>query len=88
MGTTSIHFAEYAKRWRLLYRLMRDKVRKNAIRHARAEAVNAVVCGHVHHPEDTVIDGIRYINTGAWTEKNNYYLEINEKTMTLRQWKQ
>ncbi len=86
LGLTSLHFAAYAKRWRRLYRMMRSTVRRNAVRHAQAEGVELVVCGHVHCAEDSRIDGIRYINTGSWVESENRCLEVAGQAVALRAW--
>jgi UDP-2,3-diacylglucosamine pyrophosphatase LpxH len=31
-----------------------------------------VICGHIHIPNDKMVDGIRYINTGDWVYSNSY----------------
>ena len=41
-----------------------------------------VMCGHIHHPDDKVIDGIRYLNCGDWIE-NNSYIIYNDNEYTL-----
>jgi UDP-2,3-diacylglucosamine pyrophosphatase LpxH len=35
---------------------------------------DTVMCGHIHHPDDKVINGIRYLNTGDWIENNSYII--------------
>jgi UDP-2,3-diacylglucosamine pyrophosphatase LpxH len=30
-----------------------------------------VICGHIHKPEDKMINGIRYLNCGDWIENNS-----------------
>jgi UDP-2,3-diacylglucosamine pyrophosphatase LpxH len=67
LGATREHVAEYAKRYRLLFNHLRNSVRRKATDYARKEGFGAVVCGHVHFAEDTEINGVRYLNTGAWT---------------------
>ena len=47
--------------------------------------IEAVTCGHTHYPEDLVLDGIRYVNTGAWTEFPAHYLHITAENMVLNQ---
>ena len=37
-------------------------------RAARKEAVDGVVCGHIHHAEMRTIQGVLYCNTGDWVE--------------------
>lgn len=33
-----------------------------------------VMCGHIHHPDDKMVDGIRYLNCGDWIENNSYII--------------
>lgn len=35
---------------------------------ARSKKCDGVICGHIHYPEDRMIDGIRYLNSGDWVE--------------------
>jgi UDP-2,3-diacylglucosamine pyrophosphatase LpxH len=35
---------------------------------------HTVMCGHIHHPDDKKINGIRYLNTGDWIENNSYII--------------
>lgn len=35
---------------------------------ARKRECDGVICGHIHHPENRVIDGIHYLNSGDWVE--------------------
>jgi UDP-2,3-diacylglucosamine pyrophosphatase LpxH len=68
LGARNEHVAQYAKRWRRLYNVLVASQRNSAIKMAKREHVDAIACGHVHFVEDTHVDGIRYLNTGAWTE--------------------
>lgn len=38
------------------------------VRQAKKRHCNVVICGHLHKPEDKMIDGVRYLNTGDWVE--------------------
>ena len=84
LGASPVHVANYAKRWRALYRVLRRNVMTNAVHCAKGNGYAAVTCGHTHYPEDMVINGVRYINTGAWTESPVYYLHINPDGMALK----
>lgn len=42
---------------------------------ARAKGCQGVICGHIHRPEDRVIDGIRYLNSGDWVETMSALVE-------------
>lgn len=33
-----------------------------------------VICGHIHTPEDKMIDSIHYLNCGDWIENNSYII--------------
>ncbi len=85
MGARPVHVAEYAKKWKSLYRVLRKNVAINAAKCAAQNGFEAVTCGHTHYPEDVAIEGIRYINTGAWTEFPAYYLHITPDKMVLNQ---
>jgi len=43
---------------------------------------STVMCGHIHHPEDKLIDGVRYLNCGDWIE-NNSYIIYNDNEYTV-----
>jgi len=81
----SMHVAFYAKRWPGLYSLLRERVALTAVRHARRHGYDAVTCGHVHCAEDRVFEGVRYINTGSWTESPIFFLSIKGREMVLKE---
>jgi UDP-2,3-diacylglucosamine pyrophosphatase LpxH len=39
-----------------------------ALKMAEKKGCDGVICGHIHQPEDRVINGKRYINCGDWIE--------------------
>jgi len=82
-GSSPVHVANYAKQFELLYKVLRDNVMKNAVNCALENGYEAVVCGHTHYPEDRVYNGIRYMNTGAWTESPAFYLQLVGNEITL-----
>jgi len=83
LGAPPVHVAFYAKKLRLLYRVLQNHVAMNAVEHARENGFEAAACGHTHCVEDRMIDGIRYINTGAWTERPLLYLSVQDEGMKL-----
>jgi len=40
----------------------------SALRMATKKRCDGVICGHIHQPEDRMIDGKRYLNSGDWVE--------------------
>lgn len=60
---------------------------------AKNRQCEGVICGHIHHPENRMIDQIHYLNSGDWvetmsalTEDENgewkviYYTELEQQT--------
>jgi len=45
-----------------------------------------VICGHIHKPEDKVIQDIHYLNCGDWIE-NNSYITYSKGKFKLKKWK-
>jgi UDP-2,3-diacylglucosamine pyrophosphatase LpxH len=83
LGAEEVHVAFYAKRFQRLYEVLRTNIRTNAARYAREHGFSAVTCGHTHYVEDVAVDGIRYVNTGAWTEEPIFYLDVVGSEMKL-----
>lgn len=83
LGAESVHVAHYAKRFPRLYRVLCRHVMLNAVQHAKENGFEAVTCGHTHYPEDRVVEGVRYLNTGSWTEKPVYYLSVTDTELKL-----
>jgi UDP-2,3-diacylglucosamine pyrophosphatase LpxH len=49
------------------------------VRQAKKRHCHTVVCGHLHSPEDKMIDGVRYLNDGDWVENCSYIVWENNK---------
>jgi UDP-2,3-diacylglucosamine pyrophosphatase LpxH len=84
LGARPVHVAKYAKKWKICYNVLRVNVMKNAVKCAQENGYQAVTCGHTHYAEDVIHCGIRYINTGAWTESPSHYLLITNGEMSLK----
>lgn len=83
LGGDSVHVAEFAKRFPRLYSVLRRSVSQNAVESAREHGCTSVTCGHTHYAEDEEIRGIRYVNTGAWTESPSYCLAVTATAIRL-----
>jgi len=55
------------------------------VRQAKKRDCHTVICGHIHNPDDKIIDGVRYMNTGDWVE-NCSYITLG-KFRNLKLWK-
>ena len=79
-----------------LARFLKHKV-KNAVsyicafeeavaREARERGLDGVVCGHIHHPEMRMIDGILYCNDGDWVESLCALVEHEDGRLAILHW--
>ena len=83
LGSHPSHVACYAKKYTSLYGYLRKKVMHTAVSFAQNNGYEVVACGHIHYAEDQQVNGVRYINTGAWTEKKTCCLVIDNDRMRL-----
>ena len=83
LGAKPVHVAYYAKKWERFYRVLCKNVMINAVNCALENGYEAATCGHTHYPEDTVLNGVRYVNTGAWTESPVFYLLVTPGEIAL-----
>jgi UDP-2,3-diacylglucosamine pyrophosphatase LpxH len=84
LGAKPVHVAEYAKKWTYFYKVLRKNVMMNAVNCAMENGYEAVTCGHTHYAENADFKGIRYINTGAWTEIPAFYLYVTANRLILK----
>ena len=84
LGARPVHVAHYAKKWEIFYKVLRKNVMRNAVNCALENGYEGVTCGHTHYPEERVFNGVRYINTGAWTENPIFYLLVTNREMMLK----
>lgn len=55
-------------------------------REARKREVDGVICGHIHHAEMKVIDGIDYYNCGDWVESCTALAEDRNGNISIIHW--
>jgi UDP-2,3-diacylglucosamine pyrophosphatase LpxH len=84
LGARPVHVAQYAKHWRRFYAYLRKNVMLNAVNYAAANGFEAVTCGHTHFAEEHFVNGIKYLNTGAWTEQPTFYVHVSANEITLK----
>lgn len=81
-GAQPRHVADYAKTWPTFYQVLTRHVRRNAVEWAKVQGFAAITCGHTHYPEDSQVDGIRYLNTGSWTETPNFCVSLSSTSIS------
>ncbi len=50
---------------------------------AKKRECKGVICGHIHKPENKIIDEIHYLNCGDWIENNSYIIYNKEKFKSM-----
>ena len=84
LGARPVHVAQYAKRWKSFYAYLRKNVMLNAVNYARENGFKAVICGHTHYAEEQFVNGIQYLNAGAWTEQPTFYVHATDNEILLK----
>lgn len=75
----------FAKKLSFLYKPYNRLFIWNTVRLAKKNNCNTIICGHVHHVDDREHNGVRYINTGSWTEDPVSYIEIKDGRVELKE---
>ncbi|CZF82102.1 UDP-2,3-diacylglucosamine diphosphatase [Grimontia marina] len=57
-----------------------------AVQFARRRGADAVVCGHIHHPDIKQLEGTFYFNDGDWIENCTALIEQHDGTIQLIRW--
>lgn len=85
------------KKWgykRSLSKFLKDKVKEavkfitsfeeEIVRQGIKHNCSTVICGHIHHPEDKNINGVRYLNCGDWIENNSYIIYTDGEYQVIK----
>ena len=60
--------------------------RKAVSQEARRKGLDGVICGHIHHPEITSVEGVLYINDGDWVESCTALVEHFDGRLEIVHW--
>jgi UDP-2,3-diacylglucosamine pyrophosphatase LpxH len=55
-------------------------------REARSRGVHGVVCGHIHHAEMRMVEGVLYCNDGDWVESLTALVEHADGRLEILDW--
>jgi UDP-2,3-diacylglucosamine pyrophosphatase LpxH len=75
--------AVYAKKNSKTFLRNSDRIKKEAVKYAKENGADIILCGHTHFPETTLVDGIWYGNSGCWTDKQCSYLTVYQGAVHL-----
>jgi UDP-2,3-diacylglucosamine pyrophosphatase LpxH len=53
------------------------------VNYCRNSGYDSILCGHIHKPEITTIEGVKYYNTGDWVESNTFIIETTDGDIQL-----
>jgi len=56
------------------------------VREAKKRRADGVICGHIHTPEMSMIDGVHYCNDGDWVESCSALVEHHDGQFELIHW--
>ena len=85
-GLRPLNIARLATRFEPFYRFYRKKLMFDAVKFAKKKGFEVITCGHSHYPEDRTVQGVRYLNTGAWTEYPPHYLVVSDREIRLERY--
>lgn len=57
-----------------------------AVKDAKQQDTDAIICGHIHHPKLTIDDGVLYCNDGDWIESCTSLAETQKGEIQLLRW--
>ena len=49
---------------------------KTLANYAKRKKFDGIICGHIHHSADQILDGVRYLNCGDWVEGATFLVNI------------
>jgi UDP-2,3-diacylglucosamine pyrophosphatase LpxH len=80
------YFAKMAKHGSKTFLRCAQKIEDGAVAHALRTHCTAVCCGHTHLALSKENSGIRYFNSGCWTELPCTYLTVAKGEIRLHAW--
>ena len=79
----SAYLKHSVKKRRQLHRRLRGgRCRRRRV----ATSVDGIICGHIHHAADRMIDGIHYLNCGDWVESCTAIVEHDDGRLEVVHW--
>ena len=75
--------AVYAKKNSKTFLRNSEKIKTQAVKYAKDNKADIVLCGHTHSPEINLVNGVWYGNSGCWTDKPCSYLSVYQGAVHL-----
>jgi UDP-2,3-diacylglucosamine pyrophosphatase LpxH len=80
------HFARLLDRWNTRWLRLTEKVADGALAYAKARGATRIFCGHTHQAMTAERDGVRYFNTGAWTNDCPTFITIADQEVAIHEY--
>jgi UDP-2,3-diacylglucosamine pyrophosphatase LpxH len=59
---------------------------KNLAAYCKKRGYDGVICGHIHHAEIKIVDGVAYMNDGDWVESCTALVEHHDGRWEIITW--
>ncbi len=56
---------------------------EQVVKLARSKGYDGVMCGHIHTPDNKMLDGVHYMNSGDWVESLTSIVEHDDGTLEV-----
>lgn len=60
-----------------------NKYEEHVAEYCRDNGYDGIICGHIHHAEIKIINGVEYMNDGDWVESGTALLEHTDGTFEI-----
>jgi UDP-2,3-diacylglucosamine pyrophosphatase LpxH len=77
MGGSKQRLSRYVKRASKGWLRLSQKVSRSALRYARRHRAQVVFCGHTHQAMQAESRGVKYYNSGCWTDVPAHFISIH-----------
>ena len=84
--TKDKRFSHWVKRSSKGWLRLSEKVYHSAIKYAQKEEAKYVFCGHTHKAMEKSHNGIKYFNSGCWTDIPCTFITIDEKNIQIHEY--
>lgn len=78
--------SRYIKRKSKGWLRLSQKVFHQAVSYAKKNNAQYVFCGHTHKPAKKIRHGIKYYNSGCWTDVPCTYITIDQENIAVREY--
>ena len=79
-------FSHFVKRKSKGWLRLSEKVSNSALKYGRKKGANYIFCGHTHKAMEKEKHGVKYYNSGCWTDTPCTYITINGRDIEIHEY--